>query len=201
MYPKTISREEIEKMEIRAFEGEIVLVDNCDCLNAVLEELCKCTEIGFDTETRPSFKKGRVNKVALLQLSTSNKAYLFRLNNIGLPSGLLQILSNESIKKIGVAIHDDLIILKKLKEFVPAGFIELQNLVKEFSIENFGLKKLCAIVLGFRISKAKQLSNWEQEELDLSQLRYAATDAWVPLEIYKELINGSIDEREFEKSI
>jgi len=201
MYPKTISREEIEKMEIRAFEGEVVLVDNYDCLNTVIQELSKCNEIGFDTETRPSFKKGRVNKVALLQLSTTSKAYLFRLNKIGLPPGLLQILSDERIKKIGVAIHDDLIILKKLKEFVPAGFIELQNLVKEFNIENFGLKNLCGIVLGFRISKAKQLSNWEQEELDSGQRKYAATDAWIPLEIYRKLVNGSNDEGEIDKSI
>ncbi|MFC2121813.1 3'-5' exonuclease, partial [Bacteroidota bacterium] len=168
-----------------------IVVEDPKDLRRVVKKINHCSLLGFDTETRPSFKKGRINKVALLQLSGGGITYLFRLNKIGLPVEIINILSNPKIIKIGVAIHDDLISLRKLKEFKPDGFIELQDMVKEFGIENFSLKNLCAIVLGFKISKAKQLSNWEQDKLDDAQIKYAATDAWASVEIYKELINNN----------
>ena len=187
MYPKKISREDLEKMVIRNFEGRIVLVENFKNFNERINNLLNKKVLGFDTETRPSFKKGNVNSVSLLQLSDGDTTYLFRLNKIGLPGSIIKLLKNPQIIKVGVAIHDDLIALRRLKNFNPAGFIELQTMVKNIGIESVGLKYICGIVLGFRISKAQQLSNWEQDILDRKQLRYAATDAWIPLEIYNKL--------------
>ncbi len=190
MYSKTISREELEKLEIKAFDGKIILIEDTERLLDIIDELGRCKILGFDTETRPSFKKGRINKVALLQLSCRKKTYLIRLNKTGMPVRLANILSNPSIIKVGVAIRDDIIALNKLRIFKQAGFVDLQDMVKKYGIENFGLKNICGIILGFRISKAQQLSNWEQEILDESQLRYAATDSWVPHEIYNRLIEN-----------
>lgn len=187
-FAESISKEKMNELPLKAFEGEINLVEHeSDVLKAV-DYLLGFKNIGFDTETRPSFKKGRVNKVALLQLSSSEKAYLFRLNGNGLNNALANLLANKDIVKVGVAVRDDLIALKKLKNFEPQSFVDLQPYVKKLGIQNFSLQKLAAIVLGFRISKSKRLSNWEAEFLGKAQQKYAATDAWVSLEIYKKLL-------------
>ena len=188
MMNKSISKEELRDLPMEAFEGEIIIVDFEDDLKKVLPYLKKQRVLGFDTETRPTFKKGQKNEVALLQLSTENRAFIFRLNKMGLPIDLVDILTDPNITKVGVAIHDDLKDLKRLTQFNPIGFIEIQEKVKEFEIENFGLKKLSGLLLGFRISKAQQTSNWEAEPLTTAQIKYAATDAWVSLEIYNKLI-------------
>jgi len=190
MYLKTISREELERLEVKAFEGEIVISEDVNSLLNILGELEKEKIIGFDTETRPSFKKGKINKIALLQLSAAEKTYLIRINKTGIPARLAKFLSNPKIVKVGVALRDDLAGLRKLRNFKPGGFIDLQEMVKEFGIENYSLKNICGIILGFRISKAQQLSNWEQEMFDESQIKYAATDAWIPREIYLRLIKN-----------
>lgn len=188
MMNKSISKEELRDLPMQSFEGEIIIVEFEHDLKKVLPYLRKQKVLGFDTETRPTFKKGEKNEVALLQLSTKTTAFIFRLNKMGLPNELVSILTNPSIIKAGVAINDDLKDLKRLTDFNPAGFIEIQEKVKEFEIENFGLKKLSGLLLGFRISKAQQTSNWEAEPLTKAQIKYAATDAWVSLEIYNELI-------------
>ncbi len=177
-------------LPIKQFEGEVFIIDKEEDIFSAVEELKKSKIIGFDTETRPSFKKGGKNKVALLQLSTADKAYLFRLNRITINDAIASLLADESIMKIGVAIHDDIKFLLKNNKFIPGGFIDLQTYVKSFGINVFGLKKLSSLILGYRISKAQQLSNWENEKLTESQLRYAATDAWVCREIYLELRNN-----------
>ncbi|MCK5823397.1 MAG: 3'-5' exonuclease domain-containing protein 2 [Bacteroidales bacterium] len=186
-YQSTITKEEINVLPLTKFNGEIIVIDNHVKLEAILPDLKKERILGFDTETRPAFKKGRTNKVALLQLSSNKKAYLFRLNKIGLPDSLKKILSDEKTFKIGIAIRDDIKILQKLNEFEANSFIGLQKFVKQFNIENNGMKKLAAIVLKCRISKAQQLSNWENETLTQPQLNYAATDAWICYKIYEEL--------------
>jgi ribonuclease D len=191
MYKPDIITEEILELELSAFGGEIVLVDNMDTFYKVINRLKEERVLGFDTETKPTFKRGQRNKVALVQLSTSNLAVLFRVNRIGLPPELLSILSNQNIIKAGVAVHDDLRLLKNIRKFNPAGFAELQNIVKEFGIQISGLKKLVAIILGFRISKRQQVTDWEANELSEAQLLYAATDAWVCYEIYRKLLNGN----------
>jgi len=186
---KTISNEELSELPLKFFDGEIVEIGDYSTFNRIMPELERQQILGFDTETRPSFKKGNINQVALLQLSTGKKAYLFKLKQIGLPKKLARLLRNPQIIKAGVAIHDDIKALQKLSYFEAAGFIELQTFVKKFGIENFSLKKLSGIVLNFRISKSQQLSNWENQNLTKEQQIYAATDAWVGFEIYKNLVS------------
>jgi ribonuclease D len=190
-----ITREQIYQLPLRLFEGKIHLVDSETNFDNIINRLDNEPVLGFDTETRPTFRKGKTNQVALLQLSTSNNAYLFRLNRIGLPESLAQLLASKKIMKIGVALKDDLRTLRKLREFIPDGFIDLQQYVKDFGIEDNGLKKLVANILNFRISKGQQTSNWELEDLSPQQREYAATDAWVCYEIFKKL-NGSFQGNE-----
>jgi ribonuclease D len=195
MYKENITPEELAEHELSWFKGEIVLVDNFKTFNEVIPRLLGSDLLGFDTETKPSFKKGRKNEVSLIQLSTENLACLFRINKIGLPDELAYLLSNPSVKKAGVAVHDDIKFLKVVKKFTPDGFIDLQTLVKDFGIQSAGLKKLTAIILGFRISKRQQVTDWEAEELSEAQQIYAATDAWVCYQIYRKLTNGhEVDE-------
>jgi ribonuclease D len=189
MFRESITREEVDNLSLGYFNGDIVLVDKPEQVKEAAGILASQKLVGFDTETKPSFKKGVVNKAALLQLSTENQAFLFRINKLGLPYEIRRILSSPNIKKAGVAIHDDIKGLQDLKNFTPHGFVELQDFAKEFGIKNFSLKKLSAIVLGFRISKSQQLSNWEATTLSSAQEIYAATDAWVALKIYEKFFN------------
>lgn len=159
----------------------------CEVKDAV-KYLRKFSALGFDTETKPSFRKGDNHRVALLQLATEERVVLFRIHRVGLPEGILKILSDPSIIKAGVAIHDDLKALQRISNFTPASFVELQERARSRGISDFSLKKLTAIVLGFRISKIQQLSNWEANLLTEQQLAYAATDAWTSLQIYKKLV-------------
>ncbi|HVN59412.1 MAG TPA: 3'-5' exonuclease [Bacteroidales bacterium] len=183
-----ISHEEIRNLELRSFPGEIVVVENLTDYHKVISRLEKQEMLGFDTETKPSFRKGRKNKVSLLQLSDEKTAYLFRINKIGIPDELKKILCSREKTKIGVAIHDDLRFLGHISRLQPEGFVDLQKFVREFGIESAGLKKLVAIVLGFRISKSQQVTDWEAPVLSEAQIAYAATDAWVCLEIYRKLV-------------
>jgi len=193
MFKESITKEELVDLPLKWFEGEIVIVDNEKTLREAVKVLSEQSIIGFDTETKPAFKKGVFNKVALLQLSTKKQAFLFRINKIGLPKEVCSILSNPEIAKPGVAIRDDIKALLVLRYFKPGGFVELQDSAQELGILNFSLKKLTAIACGFRISKGQQLSNWEAEELTEKQQIYAATDAWTSLKIYKKFQNNNND--------
>ena len=144
--------------------------------------------IGFDTETKPTFRKGEVNDVSLIQLAIPDEVILIRINKTGLTSGLINLFESDKVKKIGVALRDDIKDLQRLGEFEAANFIELNHLVKDIGIESNGLRKLTAIILGFRISKSAQTSNWENHELSPKQKSYAATDAWVCYEMYQNLL-------------
>jgi len=185
---KSISNDELAELPLSSFEGVIHLIEQPEEMGEALEYLSRQSILGFDTETRPAFKKGQIYPVSLLQLSTSDQAFLFRINKVGLPIGLIKILASSKILKIGVAIRDDIKILQRIVPFKASGFIELQDLVKNYGIENFSLKKLSAIILGFRISKSARLTNWDAPELSEQQLIYGATDAWVSHEIYKQLL-------------
>jgi ribonuclease D len=171
------------------FPGIINVIDHASNLEDIRSLLQNEPLLGFDTETKPSFKKGRFHSVALLQLSSRDHAFLFRLNKMQLPGFILDILEDENVIKVGVAIKDDINALNKLSPFIPAGFIDLQQFVKKFGIEDNGLKKLVANIMGYRISKKSQTSNWEQEILSHEQLEYAATDAWVCRQMYEILNN------------
>ena len=187
MYRESIDKDELAEMPLIQFEGKINLVESKEGYLASINYLSKQSMLGFDTETKPAFKKGEYNEVALLQLATKDIAFLFRLNKMGFPNGLKSILENPQIQKIGVAIRDDIKSLQKLNNFIPGGFIELQDHVKDFGIQNFSLKKLSAIVLGYRISKSQRVTNWEAIELTEAQQIYAATDAWISHRIFESL--------------
>jgi len=190
IYKEDITVEELTELELSWFKGEIVLVDDLKTFYEVIPRLLETDLLGFDTETRPTFTKGGRNQVSLIQLSTADLACLFRINKIGLPKELIQLLADPKVIKAGVAVHDDIRFLKVVKKFNPEGFIDLQNFVKDYGIQIAGLKKLTAIVLGFRISKRQQVTDWEAEQLSEAQMIYAATDAWVCHQIYRKLTEG-----------
>ena len=144
--------------------------------------------LGIDTETRPSFKKGRLNQVALLQVSTHDVCFLFRLNLIGMPQAVVRLLEDQSVPKIGLSLHDDLMMLQRRVEFNRGYFIDLQDKVKEIGVEDMSLQKLFANFFNQRISKRERLSNWEMDVLGDKQKTYAATDAWTCILLYEELL-------------
>lgn len=183
----SINKEYLNQLPIVAFTGRRIIVDNdMKAKNAVMR-LSQCDAIGFDTETRPSFVKGITYKVSLVQLSTNDTCYLFRLNKIGFNAELKRLLQNTKVKKIGLSSQDDIAMLKRREPFRPANFIELQKLVKEYGIKDQSLQKIYAILFGERISKKQRLSNWEAANLTTMQEIYAATDAWTTLRIYNKL--------------
>jgi ribonuclease D len=194
MFVPTISKEELRELPLFQFKGKTYVIDSPLALKAHIEKLSSQEVLGFDTETKPSFKKGKINIVALLQLSTADEAFIFRLHHVGLQDELVKLLANPSIIKVGAAIRDDIRHLQKLRPFEPGGFVELQDYVKKFGIESNGLSSLAGIVMNSRISKSQQLSNWETECLTEAQMLYAATDAYACLEIYiklRDLLNGN----------
>jgi len=191
-YSANITADEIAGCELSWFKGEIVLVEDLETFHSVLPRLNKTDLLGFDTETKPTFTRGKRHKVSLIQLATDDLAVLIRINKIGLPEELLRLLSDDTVTKAGVAIHDDIRFLKGVKKFTPDGFIDLQSFVKDFGIESSGLKKLTAIILGFRISKRQQITDWEADQLTEAQQVYAATDAWVCHQIYRKLTDGGL---------
>ena len=189
MFQSTIDKEELKKLPLQAFQGGIHVIDSMAGLKKYLPVLKQEKVIGFDTETRPSFKKGTINQISLVQFATRFHAFLFRINSLQLPDEMIELFEDDSIIKVGAALHDDLIDLRKVREFKAGGFLDLQKYVEAFGIENKGVAKLAGIVLGFRISKNQQLSNWDAETLSRAQKEYAATDAWVCLRIYHALQN------------
>lgn len=187
-FQPTITNEQAAELPAAQFDGKIVVVERDAQIPAVCRDLAEQKIIGFDTETRPSFKAGITNKVALLQLSTRNRCYLIRLNKMKLHNALLKILSNPNILKIGADVAGDLRSLHVLRHFNERGFIDLQQIAHNWGIEEKSLRKMSAIVLGQRVSKAQRLSNWEAGTLTPQQQMYAATDAWVCIKIYEQLL-------------
>ena len=192
MFQISISPEEISALELASFPGEIVLIDQeGEALDKAVRYLKRQKVLGFDTETRPTFSPDQHSTgTALLQLSGGGKAFLFRLKKIGLPRPLAAILANPSIVKVGAATLDDVRGLQKITRFSPKGFVDLQSIVNEYGIRDKSVKKMTAIILGVKISKAQQLSNWEAENLSEGQQRYAATDAWICREMYLRLLGS-----------
>lgn len=196
MIPLKISKNEVNELPLGQFQGEIHLIDDMQLIPDVVGELRQYVRLGFDTETRPAFKKGVSYDVSLLQLSTLDTAFLFRLNHIGFPDSIKRILEDPNIVKIGAAVRDDLKALRKLNEnFTPLSFFDLNEELKKIGFHNVGVRNLSAMVLNIRISKSEQVSNWEAESLTEKQKLYAATDAWACLEIFEELNQkGYLDE-------
>lgn len=191
-FASEISNEDVAALPAAQFDGRIIVVNDSRSMAEACRYLSQQKILGFDTETRPSFTAGCVNRMALLQLSTYDRCYLIRLCKFTRLSGrLCNILADENIVKIGAAVSGDILGLSRICKFEARGFIDLQNEVKRFGIENFSLRKMSAIVLGQRVSKAQRLSNWEAACLTEQQKMYAATDAWVCLRIYDELQRAS----------
>lgn len=182
-----ISNEQTAALPAVEFRGEIRIVENESDLAAACDDLLRQPVIGFDTETRPSFRPGVTFRVSLLQLSTPDRCYLFRLNKVRMERPLLQVLESKQVLKIGADVAGDLRSLRQLRHFRDAGFVDLQALAPDWGIEEKSLRKLSAIVLGKRVSKAQRLSNWEAATLTPKQQLYAATDAWVCTAIYRKL--------------
>ncbi|MBR5102528.1 MAG: 3'-5' exonuclease domain-containing protein 2 [Muribaculaceae bacterium] len=180
-------------MPLVHFDGGIYVVDAMHMVKSAINVLRRYEAVGFDTETRPSFQKGRGHKLALIQLSTPNECFLFRVNKIGVPGALADYLADENCKKIGLSTPDDFNALHRVSNVKPAGFIELQQLVKTYGIEDMSLQKIYAIIFGKKISKNQRLTNWELPELTDAQKVYAAIDAWACLKIYDELTQGRFD--------
>ncbi len=189
-FRQNISKEEVMRLPLGRYEGKITCVETRGALRRVLPEIVAAGVLGFDTETRPSFRKGHTNPLALVQLATADKAWLIRLNRTGYTRELWQLFTDEQVLKVGIGLQDDLRKLQEIHPLVPGGFVELQELVREYGIEDASLVKITAQVLGFRVSKAQQLSNWEADRLTGKQQIYAATDAWVCYEIYRKLKNS-----------
>lgn len=193
-FASRVTVDEIDGLEIATFPGEITVVPTCNCpeFDQAMEYLGTQQAIGFDTETKPCFvPKVPRNKMAILQLSGADKAYIFRLQQVGVPPKLAALLGNPDILKIGAAVHDDIRGLQEYRRFIPKGFVDLQRLAPAYGIEEKSVRKMAAIILKRRVSKSQQLSNWESSHLSEAQLRYAAIDAWICREMYYKLLANS----------
>ena len=178
----------IPSLPIAQFPGRIIVILTPGETEKAVRYLLSQPILGFDTETRPSFKRGHQYKVSLLQVSTIDTCFLFRLNHTGLTPAIIQLLEDRTVKKIGLSWHDDLNSLNKIGNFKTGSFIEIQDLVRDLGIEDLSLQKLYANLFNQKISKRQQLSNWETDILTDKQKMYAATDAWACIMIYQEII-------------
>lgn len=186
-FAHTITKEEISKLEKEEFKGRIIPILSVEEANRAVDYLKKFPLVGFDTETRPSFKKGQRYKISLMQISTDDTCFLFRLNHIGIPESLESFLKYEKTLKIGLSLRDDFGAIRKRSDIEPQHFLDLQNYVGKFGIEDASLQKIYAILFHKKISKSQRLTNWEADVLTEAQKKYAALDAWACLRIYNLL--------------
>ena len=185
---RKISKAQINELPLIAWEGEIKILESPEEMQAAAAVLANESHLGFDTETRPSFKKGDYYPPALIQLATEQCVYLFRISKTDTFDPLVPILESPDILKTGVAIKDDVKELRAMEDFTPSGFVEIADITVKLGYENRGLRALAGLLLKGRISKAAQVSNWARPELDNKQVRYAATDAWISREIYRQAV-------------
>ena len=182
-----IDKVAIQSLPLTFFEGEVIVVDKPEMVADAAAYLCQHSVLGVDTEARPSFKRGVHYPTALVQIATLERCYLFRLTHVGLPVEIASILADPAICKVGLAFKDDINGLRRRRDFKPANCIDLQSMVCKYGIMELGLQKIFAIIFAQRISKAQQLTNWENSHLTPEQIKYASTDAWATLKIYLEL--------------
>ena len=187
MFPRAISKEEVMKLPLETYKGEIVLITDLKDAEKAISQINKHKVVGFDTEAKPTFRKGQIRKLSLVQIAIPEKVYLFRTHIIGIPDSLHTFLQNTEIAKVGIGLSDDINLIKKLRTFTPNGFLDLNNTFRDLGFESIGARNLAAMVLNIRISKSAQTSNWEAHTLSEKQLRYAATDAWICLELHEKL--------------
>jgi ribonuclease D len=183
-FDRRMSKDEINACPIKRWNGKISVVRNKGELAAAMRKLAGHTLLGFDTETRPAYKKGESYLPSLLQLASDNEVFIFQLKHLGLTKPLRKILEDPAIIKAGVSLDYDIRELKKLSPFKAAGFMDLGDLAKKAGVKNHGLRGLAAVFLGIRITKGAQTSNWSRDALTRQQIQYAATDAWVGRKLY-----------------
>lgn len=183
-----IDKEYLQTLPLVQFDGDVMVVDSPTKVGEAIEYLSLQTLLGVDTEARPSFTRGTHYPTALAQVATEERCFLFRLTHIGMPRALGEIFANPDICKVGLAFRDDLNGLRRRRVFTPANCIDIQSIARKYGIMELGLQKIFAIIFGQRISKSQQLTNWENNHLTPEQARYAATDAWATLLIYKQLM-------------
>ena len=184
--PKNI----ISELPQVTFPGNIYVIDSMSKMSMAVNALRKERFVGFDSETRPAFFKGKTNQVALLQISSLDDCFLFRINKIGIPEKLKQFIEDESVKKIGLSLNNDFNAMGRFAEITPRGFIDIQDLAKQYCIADMSLQRIYAILFNKKISKSQRLSNWEAPTLTPAQQQYAAIDALACLEIYNYLEAG-----------
>jgi ribonuclease D len=186
-FDRRMSKDEINACPMERWTGPVSVVRTMDELDTAMAKLAGHTLLGFDTETRPAYTKGESYLPSLLQLANAREAFIFQINHLGLAKPLRELLADPAIIKAGVSLDYDIRELNKLSRFKAAGFVDLGDLAKKASIKNHGLRGLAAVLLGFRISKGAQTSNWAKDVLAPHQIRYAATDAWVGRKLYLAL--------------
>jgi len=189
-YIESITKEEIARFPVEEFLGRIIVIDTEEDAGKAVSYLYKFPLVGFDTETRPSFRKGQHNKISLMQISTVDVCFLFRLNRIGIPNVLKNFVGGAEVMKIGLSLRDDFGAMRKRTEIEPANFVDLQNVVGAYGIKESSLQKIYAIMFNKKISKGQRLTNWDAEILTDAQQKYAALDAWACLKIYNQLKEG-----------
>ena len=191
MHVVSIDKQAVNEMPRVTFPGRIHVISAISQVRSAVNALRTAPIVGFDTETRPSFRRGERHSIALLQLSTDSDAFLFRINKTGIPQPLKQYLEDPQSIKVGLSTPDDFHQLASVCDFHPAGFIELQDHVKQYSISDMSLQKIYAILFQHKISKGQQLTNWEAPQLTDAQQAYAAIDAWACQRIYRHLRDGN----------
>ena len=184
-----ISKEDVALLEKEFFEGRIIVIQSNEEAKKAIAYLSEFKIVGIDTESKPSFKKGRKSKIALLQISTNECCFLFRLNIMGFTPEIASFLENKSITKVGLSLKDDFMMLHGMSAFTPKGFIDIQSIIDNYGIGEKSLQKIYAILFGKKISKSQRLSNCEADVLTDAQKRYASTDAWATLKIYEKLLS------------
>lgn len=187
-YIHHFNKELLQTLPVVGFEGEVIVVDREEMVDEAVAYLKAQKFLGVDTEARPSFTRGIHYPTALVQISTEERCYLFRLTHVGMPQSLCEVFADPGICKIGLAFKDDLRGLRRRRDFKPANCIDIQDMVGRYGILDLGLQKIFAICYGKKISKKEQLTNWENSHLTPEQARYASTDAWATLLIYKDLM-------------
>ncbi len=191
--PQRMSRDAINSLPLFHYEGEVTMVRTPEEARDAVDVLARRPVLGFDTETRPSFRKGTTYPPSLIQLADQERVYIFQLFGLSLEGPLAELLSRPDVRKVGVAVHDDCRVLTKLHPFRPAGIIDLGDLARRGGVAEQGLRGLAAHFLSLRISKSEQCSNWAAKNLTAKQIRYAATDAWVSLAVYRSMTTRGLN--------
>lgn len=184
---RKITKEQVNELPLMKYEGRFEVINDLKSAQRACAKLKEESLIGFDTETKPVFKKGEYHHVALVQLATKSMAYLFRLNKMGLSEELVDLFADPKVTIAGIGIRDDIKDLQRLRQFQPAGFVDLNELALRLGFENIGARNFTGMFMNKRISKSQQVSNWENAQLTPAQISYAATDAWICIEIYEKM--------------